>query len=174
SMIRALPWLESVITPACEPVNDRASAPSAEMAMATNALEIRSPEVSNMSSSRAGGDGDTCCARSISSSVVSPIAETTTTTSLPSLRVATIRSATRLMRSAVPTDEPPYFWTTRPTAAPASTHVRAALPGHFRTSDYRPRVARPAPCESVPFTQRMGPLAQGVLEHLASAANEDG
>ena len=75
-----------MITPACEPVNDRASAPSAEMAIATSALEIRSPEVSSMSSSRAGGDGETCWARSISSSVVSPIAETTTTTSLPSLR----------------------------------------------------------------------------------------
>ena len=58
SMIRALPWAESVMTPACDPVNDRASAPSAEMAIATSALEIRSPEVSSMSSSRAGGDGD--------------------------------------------------------------------------------------------------------------------
>ena len=53
-----------------------------------------------MSSSRPGGSGLTCWARSISSSVVSPIAETTTTTSLPALRVSTIRSATRLMRSA--------------------------------------------------------------------------
>ena len=115
------------------------------MAIATSALEIRSPEVSSMSSSRAGGDGDTCCARSISSSVVSPIAETTTTTSLPSLRVATIRSATRLMRSAVPTDEPPYFWTTRPTAVPAFDSVpRHALPGHIRTSDYPPGPDAPA------------------------------
>ncbi len=118
SMIRARPWVESVITPAWEPVNERASAPRAEMAMATSALEIRSPEVSSMSSSRAGGTGDTCCARSSSVSVVSPIAETTTTTSWPFFRVSTIRSATRLMRSADATDEPPYFWTYRPTELP--------------------------------------------------------
>jgi hypothetical protein len=43
--------------------------------------------------------------------VVSPIAETTTTTSLPDFRVATMRSATRLIRSASATDEPPYFCT---------------------------------------------------------------
>src|SRR5262249_20857736 len=49
----------------------------------------------------------------------SPIAETTTTTLWPSLRVATIRSATRLIRSASATDEPPYFCTTSPTTAPS-------------------------------------------------------
>ena len=54
-MIRALPCTDVVITPAWEPVNDRAVAPSDEMAMATSALEIRSPEVSNMSSSRGCG-----------------------------------------------------------------------------------------------------------------------
>ena len=46
--------------------------------------------------------------------MVSPIALTTTQTSWPALRVATMRSATRLMRSASDTDEPPYFCTTRP------------------------------------------------------------
>ena len=50
-----------------------------------------------MSSSRGGGSGVTCSARSRSSSVVSPMAETTTTTSLPALRVSTMRWATRLM-----------------------------------------------------------------------------
>ena len=50
--------------------------------------------------------------------MVSPIAETTTTTSLPSRRVATMRSATRLIRSASATDEPPYFCTTSPTDCP--------------------------------------------------------
>ena len=64
------------------------------------------------------GTGATCSASSISSSVVSPIAETTTTTSWPSRRVATIRSATRLIRSASATDEPPYFCTTSPTVFP--------------------------------------------------------
>ena len=79
------------------------------MAMASSAMLMRSPEVSSMSSSRGGGTGLICWARSSSSSVVSPIAETTTTTSLPPRLVATIRSATRLTRSASCTDEPPYF-----------------------------------------------------------------
>ena len=51
------------------------------MAMASRAALIRSPLVSSMSSSRGAGIGETCSARSISSSVVSPIAEITTTTS---------------------------------------------------------------------------------------------
>ena len=105
------------MTPACEPVKQRAEAPRFWIAMASSAIEMRSPAVSSMSSSRPGGSGETCCARSSSSSVVSPMAETTTQTSWPSLRVATMRSATRLMRSASATDEPPYFWTTSPTTA---------------------------------------------------------
>ena len=113
SMMRALPCEESVITPACEPVNERAVWPRLAMAMATRAMEIRSPAVRSMSISRAGGRGLTSSARSSSSSVVSPIAETTTHTSLPALRVSTIRRATRLMLSASARDEPPYFWTTR-------------------------------------------------------------
>ena len=112
SMILALPWMPVVITPACDPVNERASAPSELIAIATSAFEIRSPEVSSMSISRAGGAGLTCWARSSNSSVVSPIAETTTTTSLPCFFVSTIRSATRRIRSADATDDPPYFCTT--------------------------------------------------------------
>ena len=44
--------------------------------------------------------------------MVSPIAETTATTSLPSFRACTIRSATKPIRSGDPTDVPPYFCTT--------------------------------------------------------------
>ena len=117
SMIRALPCAESVMTPAWLPVYERASCPRLAMAIASSAIEIRSPEVSSMSSSRGGGSGLTCCARSRSSSVVSPMAETTTTTSLPAFRVSTMRLATRLMLSASATEEPPYFWTTRPIRA---------------------------------------------------------
>src|SRR6202012_3668116 len=62
---------------------------------------------------RPGGAGVTWLARSSSSSVVSPIAETTTTTWLPARLVATMRLATRLMPSASATEEPPYFCTTR-------------------------------------------------------------
>ena len=55
SMIRALPWAESVMTPAWLPVKERASWPRSSIAMASSAMEMRSPAVSSMSSSRAGG-----------------------------------------------------------------------------------------------------------------------
>ncbi len=116
SMILALPCTESVITPACDPVKERALKPRSEIAIASTAIEIRSPAVSSMSSSRAGGSGLTSLARSSSSSVVSPIAETATTTSWPCFLTCTIRRATRLTAAASETDEPPYFCTTMPTA----------------------------------------------------------
>ena len=115
-MILALPCTESVITPACDPVNERAVNPRSEIAIATSAIEIRSPAVSSMSSSRAGGTGlDLPPARSSSSSVVSPIAETATTTSWPAFFCSTMRRATRLTAAASASDDPPYFCTTMPT-----------------------------------------------------------
>ena len=116
STILALPCVESVINPACDPVYERASKPRSFMAMAKTAIEIRSPAVSNISSSRPGGFGETCLARSIKSSVVSPIAETTTTTSLPARLVSTIRLATRKIPGASETDDPPNFATIKPIA----------------------------------------------------------
>ena len=92
--------------------------------MASNAIEIRSPAVSSMSSSRPSATGETFSARSSRLSVVSPMAETTTTTSLPARRVSTMRSATRLIRSASATEEPPYFCTTSPTDPPTSSRER--------------------------------------------------
>ena len=129
SMIRALPWVPVVMMPACEPVSDRACMPWSWMAMASRAALIRSPAVSSMSSSRGGGSGETCSARSISSSVVSPIAEMTTTTSWPCALVATMRLATRLMLFASATDEPPYFCTTRPTPSPGACSPTLFLSG---------------------------------------------
>ena len=85
SMIRAFPWVPVVMMPACEPVSERACMPWSWIAIASSAALIRSPAVSSMSSSRGGGSGETWRARSISSSVVSPIAEITTTTSWPCL-----------------------------------------------------------------------------------------
>ena len=116
------------MTPAWLPVYDRAWWPRLAMAMASSAIEMRSPAVSSMSSSRPGGSGLTCWARSTSSSVVSPMADTTTTTSWPALRVSTMRLATRLMPSASATDEPPYFCTTRPTGASSATGIDDCLP----------------------------------------------
>src|SRR5215211_7488754 len=85
------------------------------MAIASSAIEMRSPAVKSMSSSRPGGSGDTSSARSISSSVVSPMADTTTHTSCPDFLAATMRVATRLMLVASATLEPPYFCTTSAT-----------------------------------------------------------
>ena len=79
------------------------------MAMASSAIEMRSPALSSMSSSRPLVIGTTCSARSRRLSVVSPMALTTTTTSWPALRVSTMRFATRLSPSASATEEPPYF-----------------------------------------------------------------
>jgi len=87
------------------------------IAIASRDIEIRSPAVSRMSISRAGGIGVIWLARPISSSVVSPIAETTTTTSSPARLASAIRLATRLMLAASATEEPPYFCTIRPTGA---------------------------------------------------------
>ena len=58
----------------------------------------------------------TSLARRTRSSVVLPIAETTTTTSSPARRVRAMWSATARIRSGSPTDVPPNFWTTRLTA----------------------------------------------------------
>ncbi len=81
STIRAAPCVASVIMPAWLPVNERASNPIEWIAIASSAIEMRSPELSSMSSSRGAGIGATWCARSSSLSVVSPIALTATTTS---------------------------------------------------------------------------------------------
>ncbi len=129
SMILALPCTESVITPAWEPVKERAVKPRSEMAIATRAIEIRSPAVSSMSSSRAGGTGLTPPARSSSSSVVSPIAETATTTSLPAFFCSTIRRATRFTAAASESDEPPYFCTTMPTTGHSTVESEAGAQG---------------------------------------------
>ena len=59
------------------------------------------------------GSSVMAAARPSSSSVVSPMAQTTTTRSWPAARSRAMRRATRLMRSASATDEPPNFWTTR-------------------------------------------------------------
>ena len=113
SAMRALPCTSSVMMPACEPVKDSAVAPRSLIAIDTKAMDILSPAVSSMSSSRPCGFDDTELARSSSSSVVSPMAETTTQTWLPAFWVSIMRLATCLILSASPTDEPPYFCTIR-------------------------------------------------------------
>src|SRR5688572_28958984 len=82
------------------------------IAIASSDIEIRSPAVRRMSISRLGGNGLISAARSRRSSVVSPIAETTTTTSFPARLASAMRFATRLMPFASATELPPYFCTT--------------------------------------------------------------
>src|SRR5680860_1839773 len=55
AMMRALPWVASVMMPAWLPVRLVAVWPCSWMAMASRAIEMRSPAVSSMSSSRPGG-----------------------------------------------------------------------------------------------------------------------
>src|SRR5690606_26864907 len=67
--------------------------------------------------------------------VVSPIAETTTTTSFPARFASAMRLATRLILSASDTDDPPYFCTTSATCCsvcrrpPSLSTARRVLSG---------------------------------------------
>src|SRR2546425_935604 len=123
STMRALVCAPSVMIPLCDPVKLTASTPQACSAIPRSAIEIRSPAVRSMSSSRRCGSSVTLRARASSSSVVSPIAETTTTTCLPPARACATRAATPRIFSTSATEEPPYFWTM--IATPAVCRPRA-------------------------------------------------
>ena len=69
--------------PACQPVSDTTGKPMPSMAMAHRAQEICSPVDSSMSSSRLEAAGLISAAFSMSSSVVSPWADSTATTRFP-------------------------------------------------------------------------------------------
>src|SRR5262245_32959846 len=112
SMMRASAWRSLVMMPDWLPVKLIDSPPSSRMAIARSAIDMRSPAVSSMSSSRRSGLGETVFASDRRSSVVSPIAETTTTTSWPARLVRMTRSATVRSLPTSATLEPPYFWTT--------------------------------------------------------------
>ena len=64
------------------------------IAIERSAIAMRSPALKSMSSSRRSGLGEIFLARLRRSSVVSPIADTTPTTSWPAARVRITRSAT--------------------------------------------------------------------------------
>ena len=111
STMRAWAWASSVMMPLWLPVKLIAGTPSSWRAIESRAMLMRSPHVSSMSSSRRGGSADIFLASESSSSVVSPIAETTTTSWCPSARLAATRAATLRIRSTSATEEPPNFWT---------------------------------------------------------------
>ena len=83
--IRALVWKLSVTIPIWAPVKLIAGTPSAWIAIAISATLTCSPVDRSMSISRAGGRSVISLASSISSSVVCPRAETTTSTCSPAL-----------------------------------------------------------------------------------------
>src|SRR5213082_720267 len=85
--------------------------------MAMSVALTVSPVDSSRSNSRSSGRAATRYARSISSSVVSPMAETTTTSGRPLEAVCATRLAAARMRSAFASDEPPYFWTSTPASS---------------------------------------------------------
>ena len=97
--------------PACQPVRLVAWQPSSFRAMASSAMLISSPAASSISISRAEGLWVISAAFAIRSSVVSPCADTTTTTSLPALWVLATMRATLKIRFRSFTEEPPNFCT---------------------------------------------------------------
>src|SRR5579859_7215453 len=109
--IFALVWTSSVRMPACEPVSETAGTSIAFNAIAVSAMVVCSPVVRSMSISRSLGSGMISLASLMRLSVTPLIAETTTTTSSPCARYFATRLATFLMRSGLPTEVPPYFWT---------------------------------------------------------------
>ncbi len=115
SMLRMRPRVcEPVVwMPAWRPVMETASTPRSCSAMVTSAIDCCSPVASSTSISRSLGLPERSLAILIRPSVMPDIAETTATTWLPSSRTRFMRAATLRMRSRVPTEVPPYFWTMR-------------------------------------------------------------
>ena len=113
--MRALVWLESVTMPTWAPVKLIAFSPSSWIAIAIRAMEICSPVDRSMSISRVGGCSLISRASSMSSSVVSPRALTTTMTWLPAFLARMALRAAFMIRSLSATLEPPNFCTTKAT-----------------------------------------------------------
>src|SRR5579864_437780 len=126
--------------PAWKPRSETADTPSSLSAIDISGAETPSPVDSSRSNSRAAGSLATRDASVSSRSVVSPIALTTATTSLPARWVVAMRRAARLMRAGVASDVPPYFWTTIGLATVSGRAANVSLAGQ-------------------PFRQQDGPLA---------------
>jgi len=93
-------WAGGGRAPAGAPVWARASTPSSLTAIARRAIEMRSPADRRISISRSGGASVRAAAESSKSSVVSPIADTTTTTRCPAVGPIVILSTTGLRSRA--------------------------------------------------------------------------
>src|SRR5439155_22310573 len=97
--------------PAWAPVRETAGTSSECKAMAVSAMVVCSPVASSMSISRSLGSGMISLASLMRLSVTPLMAETTTTIWSPCARYRATRAATFLIRSVLPTELPPYFWT---------------------------------------------------------------
>ena len=111
ALMRARAKALSVTTFTWWPSSERALPPSAWMASASRPTVTCSPVEAITSSSRSFGLGVDLVGQP-SRRLVSPdMAETITATLWPWRWVARQRRATFWMRSTVPTEVPPYFWT---------------------------------------------------------------
>ena len=116
--ILAFVWTASVSIRTCPPVKLTAGWPLASRAIAISAIVTCSPVESSMSSSRLGGSALIWAASRSSSSVVLPIALTTTATWCPARRAARTLSAARRMWAGSATLVPPNFCTITLTGPP--------------------------------------------------------
>ena len=129
SRMRALVCEVSVTIPAWDPVSEMARWPRSLIAMAHRAQDTRSPVDSSMSISRGSGCGETSWASAMRRSVSLPRALRTATTRCPASRLATMRWAARLRRSASATEVPPNFMTTVALSMARAEGYEASGPG---------------------------------------------
>src|ERR1017187_289357 len=126
--MRALVCTPSVTMPACAPVSDTAGIPRECSAMAVKAMVVCSPVASRTSISRSLGRDMSSLAILIRLSVTPLMAETTTKIWSPLTRYLATRAATFLMRSGLPTEVPPYFWTINAINSKAAFRARHPSP----------------------------------------------
>src|ERR1700674_3228058 len=122
-------WARSVRMPASAPVSETAFPPSAFTAMAVSAMAASSPVARSASISRSAGCGEVSRASLIRLSVTPAIAEMMATTLQPLCCVSRRRRATLRMRSGVPTEVPPYFWTISRMAKPGRSKSEGSRNG---------------------------------------------
>ena len=97
--------------------------------MAVSAIAANSPVASNASISRSVGCGEVSRASLMRLSVTPAMAEMTPTTLQPLCCVSRRRRATLRMRSGVPTEVPPYFWTISRMARPGRSKSEGSRNG---------------------------------------------
>src|SRR4051812_23368987 len=176
SRMRAFVCDVSVTIPACEPVSEIARWPRSLIAIAQSAHDTRSPVDSSMSISRGSGSGETSSASAMRRSVSLPRALSTATTRWPAARLATMRRAARLRRSASATDVPPNFITTVLTSVegyPARSARQRELEAGAVLRRHGAQVAAHAPGQLAPDRQSEPEARRPLARGAALEAPED-